>query len=57
MRNWLNGKGLELDSKDKDDVDSTVVIDKLFPKEKKKKGKKEENIINKLGLDKMDLKF
>jgi len=37
MRNWLNGKGLELDSKDKDDVGSTVVIDKLFPKEKKKK--------------------
>ena len=57
VSNWLSNKGLELSFNDKDDDKSNVVIDKLFEKEKKKKEKKESNVINKLGLDKFDLKF
>jgi SLT domain-containing protein len=57
VSNWLSGKGLELSFDASEDSKSTAVIDKLFLNEKKKKEKKDVNIINKLGLDKMDLKF
>lgn len=52
VSNRLSNKGLELSFNDKDEDKSNVVIDKLFPEDKKKKKSKESSnfLFNKLDL-------